>query len=59
MALRGEIKLGIRLLEDEYEDWVDKYGPRDSGVWLYSKGIAQICNNHVSRLIEDNKVEAA
>ena len=48
MSLRGEIKLGIRLLEDEIEDRLDKHGSRDKGVWAYSKGIAQICNNYVT-----------
>jgi hypothetical protein len=56
MAGKGDIKLGIRLLEDEIEDWLDKYGTWDPGIWQYSKGIAQICINQVSSLIEKNQV---
>jgi tetratricopeptide (TPR) repeat protein len=59
MALRGDIKLGIRLLEDEIDERLEKYGTRDKGVWAYSKGIAQICNNHVGSLIDKSKFDSS
>jgi len=51
MASQGDIKLGIRLLEDEISERLSRYDSNDKGVWVYSKGIADICNNYASKLI--------
>ena len=42
MASQGDIKLGIRLLEDEINERLEKYSSKDKGVWIYSKGLADI-----------------
>jgi hypothetical protein len=59
MANQGDVKLGIRLLEDEINDRLERYSSKDKGVWIYSKGIADLCNNHSSRLISYNQLESA
>ena len=59
MAGQGDIKLAIRLLEDEINDRLDKYSSKDKGVWIYSKSIADICNNHASKLINYNQLDNA
>ena len=42
MAGQGDIKLAIRLLEDEINDRLEKYSSKDKGIWVYSKSIADI-----------------
>ena len=59
MASQGDIKLGIRLLEDEINDRLERYSSKDKGVWIYSKGIADLCNNHASKLINYNQLDNA
>lgn len=59
MASQGDIKLGIRLLEDEINERLEKYSSKDKGVWIYSKGIADICNNHASKLISYDQLDNA
>jgi CRISPR/Cas system-associated endonuclease Cas3-HD len=42
LASQGDIKLGIRMLSDEIDERLDRYGSKDKGIWVYSKGIAYI-----------------